>query len=111
MPGGVAQRRNAASDAAIAVASVASRASSRRSAALTARSLRNWSVRAEPRPDADVRPDTLLHEAVPQHALEPIPTALRDPGGSGIRRVDLQLEPLERELVQAPARHQVERAA
>jgi hypothetical protein len=35
MPGGVAQRRNAASDAATAVDSIASRASKRRSAVLT----------------------------------------------------------------------------
>ena len=97
--------------AATAAEIAASRARSRRSTVLTARSLRHRGIVAQPGPDADVGPAALLEVGRAADTLQPVAGALRDPLRGGVRDVDVEHEPDQAELVEPPAREELDRAA
>src|SRR5436305_2375306 len=109
MPGGVAHRRSAARDAATAVEIVASRASRRRSAVLTA-AKPTGSVGGQARPDTEVAAGVFLEMHIPEHALEPVAGAFGNADRRLVLDVDSQLDADEAELVEGPPGQELDRA-
>ena len=102
-PGGPSQTRSAASDAATAAEIIASRASSRRSAVLTADGAYGMVSHRGAATRRRVGADALLEVDVSKHAVEPVAAPLRDANGRGVLGGDPELEALDPALVEAPA--------